>query len=241
MMEAARTSETLVNLYQTTRRYNPEDSHLRTPRRENLKSYLIFSHVTKTLWTSNCIFSYPIGTCQFLGQGCTNDRRVKLTTRLHLVPKSTRTKMKMCLLGCCTVQSGTSFPMFPQKTVIFILTAVRTMYKILPIAPTRLHGMVLGTGAPSSLGMSFDIDKSIRYDFTETFDIHLTYRYIRPVRSQNNWATPSHFYQKWFKNNISPHTSLIWAGFRSSKTSVFAMIGLFMLDKAGQVASKLPL
>jgi hypothetical protein len=28
MMEAARTSETLVNLYQTTRRYNPEDSHL---------------------------------------------------------------------------------------------------------------------------------------------------------------------------------------------------------------------
>jgi hypothetical protein len=28
MMEAARTSETLVKFYQTTRRYNPEDSHL---------------------------------------------------------------------------------------------------------------------------------------------------------------------------------------------------------------------
>jgi hypothetical protein len=28
MVEAARTSETLVNFYQTTRRYNPEDSHL---------------------------------------------------------------------------------------------------------------------------------------------------------------------------------------------------------------------
>jgi hypothetical protein len=28
-MEAARTSETLVNFYQTTRRYNLEDSHLR--------------------------------------------------------------------------------------------------------------------------------------------------------------------------------------------------------------------
>jgi hypothetical protein len=40
MMEAARTSETLVNFYQTTRRYNPEDSNLRTHRRENLKSYL---------------------------------------------------------------------------------------------------------------------------------------------------------------------------------------------------------
>jgi hypothetical protein len=39
MMEAARSSETLVNFYQTTRRYNPKDSHLRTHRRENLKSY----------------------------------------------------------------------------------------------------------------------------------------------------------------------------------------------------------
>jgi hypothetical protein len=33
-------SETLVNFYQTTRRYNPEDSHLRTNRRENIKSYM---------------------------------------------------------------------------------------------------------------------------------------------------------------------------------------------------------
>jgi hypothetical protein len=41
MMEAARTSETLVNFYQTTRRYNLEDSYLRAHRRENLKSYLI--------------------------------------------------------------------------------------------------------------------------------------------------------------------------------------------------------
>jgi hypothetical protein len=40
MMEAARTSETLVNFYQTTLRYNPEDSHLRAHRRENLKFYL---------------------------------------------------------------------------------------------------------------------------------------------------------------------------------------------------------
>jgi hypothetical protein len=39
MMEAARTSETLVNFYQTTRRYNPEDSQLRTRHRESLKFY----------------------------------------------------------------------------------------------------------------------------------------------------------------------------------------------------------
>jgi hypothetical protein len=46
-----RTSETLVNFYQTTRCYNPEDSHLRTHRRENLKSYLLtprFLHVLTT-------------------------------------------------------------------------------------------------------------------------------------------------------------------------------------------------
>jgi hypothetical protein len=39
MMEAASTFETLVSFYQTTRRYNPEDSHLHTCCCENLKSY----------------------------------------------------------------------------------------------------------------------------------------------------------------------------------------------------------
>jgi UDP-N-acetylglucosamine 2-epimerase len=39
MMEAAGTSETSVNFYQTTRHSNPEYSHLRTHRRENLKSH----------------------------------------------------------------------------------------------------------------------------------------------------------------------------------------------------------
>jgi Na+/H+ antiporter NhaA len=39
MMEAVSTSETLVNLYQTTLHYNPEYSHLHTRRRENLKSF----------------------------------------------------------------------------------------------------------------------------------------------------------------------------------------------------------
>jgi hypothetical protein len=38
MMEAAGTYEMPVNFYQTTRRYNPEDSRLHTRRSENLKS-----------------------------------------------------------------------------------------------------------------------------------------------------------------------------------------------------------
>jgi hypothetical protein len=40
MMEAASTSETSVNFYQTIRRYNPVDSYLYTRCRENLNSYL---------------------------------------------------------------------------------------------------------------------------------------------------------------------------------------------------------
>jgi hypothetical protein len=39
MLEAERTSETLVNFYKTTQRYNPEDSHHHAYRRENLKSH----------------------------------------------------------------------------------------------------------------------------------------------------------------------------------------------------------
>jgi hypothetical protein len=49
MMEAASASETLVNFYQTTRRYNPEDNHLHSRRRENLKSYLSVNFLSSCL------------------------------------------------------------------------------------------------------------------------------------------------------------------------------------------------
>jgi hypothetical protein len=49
----ASTSETLVNFYQTTRRYNPEDSHLHTHRRESLKSYMKhYDHRMKYMTTT---------------------------------------------------------------------------------------------------------------------------------------------------------------------------------------------
>jgi hypothetical protein len=51
MMEAARTSETLVNFHQITKRNNPEDSHLHTRRRENLKSHRNDKHCTQTFDT----------------------------------------------------------------------------------------------------------------------------------------------------------------------------------------------
>jgi hypothetical protein len=40
MMEAPSTSETSANVYQTTRRNNPEDSHIHARRCENLKVYM---------------------------------------------------------------------------------------------------------------------------------------------------------------------------------------------------------
>jgi hypothetical protein len=52
MMEAARTSETSVDIHLRTRQYMPEDSELHTRRRENLKS-----HIYKLLCTAQDIFS----------------------------------------------------------------------------------------------------------------------------------------------------------------------------------------
>jgi hypothetical protein len=50
MMEAVQTSETLVYLYQCTRCHNPEDSHLRTHGRENLKLYSILFVIMNEIW-----------------------------------------------------------------------------------------------------------------------------------------------------------------------------------------------
>jgi surface polysaccharide O-acyltransferase-like enzyme len=49
MMEFVWTSETLVNLYQSTWHYNPEDSHLHTHCHENLKSYMMVMNLINSL------------------------------------------------------------------------------------------------------------------------------------------------------------------------------------------------
>jgi hypothetical protein len=53
-------AETLVNFYQTSRRYSPEDSHLRNHRRENLKSYLCIELI-KLLWIHT-----PVDQCSII-------------------------------------------------------------------------------------------------------------------------------------------------------------------------------
>jgi hypothetical protein len=74
MMEAASTSETSVNFYQTTQRYNPEDSHLHTRRHENLKSYLMmtdlnyFDTPTEIIHDVVCDMSICINSEQPIGQ-----------------------------------------------------------------------------------------------------------------------------------------------------------------------------
>jgi hypothetical protein len=60
MMEAAKTSETLINVYQTTRRYNPEDSYLRIHRREDLKSCLAAYILLSSLVSHSLLTRYQL-------------------------------------------------------------------------------------------------------------------------------------------------------------------------------------
>jgi hypothetical protein len=58
MMEALSTSETLLNFYQTTLRYNPKDSHLHTRHRENLNSAVMIQYlhfITRQFLNSNLV------------------------------------------------------------------------------------------------------------------------------------------------------------------------------------------
>jgi hypothetical protein len=51
MKQAANSSETSLNFYQTTRCNNPEKSHLHTRHRENLKSQLVVPLETENEYT----------------------------------------------------------------------------------------------------------------------------------------------------------------------------------------------
>jgi hypothetical protein len=99
-MEAARTSETLVNFYQTTRCYNPEDSNLHTHRREKLKSYFSVS--------CQCCFQLHVTT--------------KLDRTEDCVPQPVRESNIILLLSRCVL--STKHPLFSclQQTDVPLLS-----------------------------------------------------------------------------------------------------------------------
>jgi hypothetical protein len=61
MMEAVSISETSVNFYETTRRNIPEDSHLHTCSRENLKSHDIFLDPILNYYTTEAMKNFKLG------------------------------------------------------------------------------------------------------------------------------------------------------------------------------------
>jgi hypothetical protein len=58
MLEAARTSETSVDIQLRTRQYIPEDSELYTRRRENLKSHTMLFGFSETHEIVQCIAKF---------------------------------------------------------------------------------------------------------------------------------------------------------------------------------------
>jgi hypothetical protein len=94
MMEAARTSETLVNFYQTTRCYNPEDSNLLT------SHHILYCCV----WTSPLLWFNVVSRVGVIGscQGYT----------VHMLPHSEQTHFGS-LLDCENAQSCRSCDALP--------------------------------------------------------------------------------------------------------------------------------
>jgi hypothetical protein len=92
MVEAIRNSEALVILHQSTQRYNPEDIHLRTHRRENLKSYLSIALLMETVCTSETSIDFcAITRCSIPEDSRLHSRRrglLKMSSAFPLFPVS---------------------------------------------------------------------------------------------------------------------------------------------------------
>jgi hypothetical protein len=87
MMEAARTSETLVNFYQTTRRYNPEDSH----QQQQKIARACLNARCKAYWDATrqkCIFSITLShlTRMLIARSILHRTPADLTSRALLDP-----------------------------------------------------------------------------------------------------------------------------------------------------------
>jgi hypothetical protein len=82
MIEATSTSETSINFYRTTRRYNPEDSHLHTRRRGNLKSYSL-----ESVTNSYNLIKYNLN---YQPDGCSNSRDGRTILRQEAITHYTK-------------------------------------------------------------------------------------------------------------------------------------------------------
>jgi hypothetical protein len=70
MMEAVQTTEMFVNLYQSTRHYNPEDSHLCTHCLENLKSFFLCCFHFYIGWWMKSLQSFLLSHCLQFHASC---------------------------------------------------------------------------------------------------------------------------------------------------------------------------
>jgi hypothetical protein len=125
-MEAASTSETLVNFYQTTRRNNPEDSHLNTRRRENLKPddyhYSLNSKISKA--TAH-IVHYQINKITVDRGRSLLKFSMEMAIFWEVAPRSVA-EIDRHFTSETSVNFYQTTGATSQKTVIFILAAVRT-------------------------------------------------------------------------------------------------------------------
>jgi hypothetical protein len=118
MMETARTCETSVNFYPDYTALHPEDSHLRTYRRENLKSYLF----TRDYWDTR------LGSLQYflLRRGWGREKEGQNTSL------ATRTNSTKQSSTSYTVRRSTikKFPAF-YGTTRFITVFIKTHHRFL--------------------------------------------------------------------------------------------------------------
>jgi hypothetical protein len=86
MMEAARISETSVDIQLRTRQCIPEDSELRTRRRENLKSHTILRILKDHTSESDYIFTFSLSVISYL---CTlHNQLIKLCNAVSIATDS---------------------------------------------------------------------------------------------------------------------------------------------------------
>jgi hypothetical protein len=155
MMEAARTSETLVNFYQTTRRYNPEDIHLRTHRRQNLKFYLMYNDDSYVGITFFAQFSNPIAMATKERPALTTCVR-KTATCLHICAVCTTQEI------CNTYQNwravnqyrGVSGPVFTSFTCLWPYNLSSNLWKAILNQPAYAFISPIPATCPSQRNLS---------------------------------------------------------------------------------------